>query len=291
MTTAVAISTTGDAHRLPLLAQSVKGWASTGIDRMFVTVDGDEEAYWMVVAAVGLRVNVYRVGQPLPVALGRHIHEVREGRLGVAVNKNTGIELMMEMTDAEHLFLSDDDIWPLAPESLALHVDQPLDHSMVCWGYHRLGWTSNGPWAEWDWPRGSALYVRRSVVHTVGGMVEAFGPGGHEHVEWSRRIHQRGITPALYPSPLEYAGEDAQHGQVAMRARDFWYSEDMPLPGEPIGNFRLRKNRITSVRRRGDDWKMIEEIMRRRDGITTPAPYRATDNHRGSATLYHNHRA
>lgn len=228
---------------------------------------------------------------------------MREGRLGVAVNKNTGIEALMD-AGVEHLFLSDDDTWPLSHEAVELHLSSGvsgnpshtgLAHSMVCWGYHRLQWPSHGNWAEWTWPRGSMLYAHRSVIERVGGMIEEFGPGGHEHVEWSRRIHQAGLTPVLYPTPAVYAGNgqrtDASAGGAGMGAGDYWYAEDMPRPNEGRAKFSLRKLRTTSVRRLHTDWPKIEALMARRDHDTSFVPYAAGGNGRASATLYHSRRA
>src|SRR5690348_6571428 len=171
---AVAISTTGDPHRLRLLAYSVGCWRGVMAEHnqfvhnpnLFVTVDGDINAVDRVVDAIGYEpVPIYQVGQPTSAEA---IHVPREGRLGVAVNKNTGIELMMDETDAAHLFLSDDDIWPLNPRALDFHVSgNGLSHSMVCWGQHRLldtvARTPEFRWASWSWPRGSMIYTHRSV--------------------------------------------------------------------------------------------------------------------------------
>ena len=288
----VAISTTGDEHRLSLLARCVKGWDEALPDNssMFITVDGDEDACHRVYNVVSNWTgSIFRVGQPylfpsLDTGYGTRI--IREGRLGVAVNKNTGIELLMNGAKAAHLFLSDDDTWPLRPEALDLHVsgNRGLAHSMVCWGRHRLGWINAG-YAEWTWPRGSMIYTGREVVEQVGGMVEAFGPGGHEHVEWSRRIHQAGLTPAAYPSPLPYSASNA------MGAADYWYAEDMPKKGEGMAAYAARKHRTTSVRRLPEDGAMIDEIMRSREGSSAFVPYVAGENGRASATLYHNRRA
>lgn len=309
MSTAVAISTTGDPHRLPLLVRAVEGWLKSGVNKTFVTVDGGEESMARVVETLlpfAMTPSIYRVGQPIyhyvvgqptpPAMLGHHVHKIREGRLGVAVNKNTGLELMMNNTRAEHLFLSDDDIWPLTPAALGLHVSGNATahqkhsiyqkHSMVCWGQHRFEQImQDHQCAAWSWPRGSMLYAHRSVVETVGGMIEAFGPGGHEHVEWSRRIHAHGFTPAPFVSPYVYATERA------LAAKNYWHAEDMPLPGEHIAGYAIRKESLTSVRRKPEDWKMIEEIMRRTEGSTAYVPYRADDNNRASATLYHSSRA
>lgn len=271
--TGVAISTTGDLHRLRLLHQSVKAWQAAGVDHLFVTVDGDQDAVERAAATV--RGPVYQVGQPF-AGMGPFIDQ-REGRLGVAVNKNTGLELLMKQ-DIDHLFLSDDDSWPLSPLALGLHTEAETPHSMVNWGKHRL---RTQPIA-WGWPRGSVLYAHRTAVFKVGGMVEAFGPGGHEHVEWSRRIHQHGLTETPYPAPLEYS---ASRG---MGARAFWHAEDMPFATEPRGNLISRRRHLTSVRRRDGDWEHIEKIMKEMDGRTDFVPYRSTENGRESATLYRN---
>jgi hypothetical protein len=288
MTSCVAISTTGDLHRLPFLSRTVRGWDRSGVDSMYVTVDGDEAACQRVLNVVSHWTgSVYRVGQPLPPALGQHVHKMRDGKLGVAVNKNTGLELMMTGPSfpVEHFFLSDDDIFPKNEKSIHLHMDSPMMHSMVCWGSHRLGGTHPG-YAEWDWPRGSMLYVKKPVVNMIGGMIEAFGPGGHEHVEWSRRIHAAGLSIALYPSPLAYSREDARTGHSGMGAADYWDAVDMPLDGEHIGNYGERKARITSVQRDDDDQRMIDDIMRRSEGCKHFVPYWAAQNNRASATLY-----
>ncbi len=278
--TCVAISTTGDPHRLGFLARTVKGWAESGVDHLFVTVDGDQDACDRVFDLVGLRADIYRVGQVVGIP---DRMRYREGRLGVAVNKNTGLELMMHNTDADHLFLSDDDIYPLSPMALDLHVSGNLKHSMVCWGQHRfIEIMQDYQCASWNWPRGSMMYVTRRTVEQVGGMVEAFGPGGHEHVEWSRRIHQHGITPCEYPSPYIYAT------QRAMAAGGYWKAIDMPLPGEGIAGYQIRKDQITSVRRLPGDWEKIEQLMAEQDGSRIFVPYTGRGNGRASATLYSN---
>jgi hypothetical protein len=243
---------------------------------MFVTVDGDADAVTRVEQAVGeWTASVLRVGQPednwnQPLGM-------RAGRLGVAVNKNTGLEALMDDARCDDLFLSDDDSWPLSTDALGLHLGF-LAHSMVCWGRHRKSSPRSG-YAAWTWPRGAVLFVEREVVEQVGGMIEAFGPGGHEHVEWSRRICVAGLTPADYPTPLAYI-EDAHLG-----ARRWWHCEDMPQPGETVPALLARRRRLTSIRRQPIDEVHARKIMAVRRGRAAFVPYRAADNHRSSATL------
>jgi hypothetical protein len=284
----VAISTTGDPHRMRFLETCVRAWNAvldTG-DSLFVTVDGDEAACERVRRAVYVWTGaVFRVGQR---ALDPRHHPStwytpETGlRLGVAVNKNTGLELLMDNTSADHLFLSDDDCWPLLRFSLFKHIDLDEPHSMVCWGKGRLRATDRHK-AYWSWPRGVMLYTRRDVVWAVGGMDERFGPGGHEHVEWSSRIHNAGHTSDPFCSPLIYALAGVQGD--AMRASALWHCEDMPKPGEPNDQHRARRRAMTSIDREARDWAPINKIMNERTGDASYVAFRAHENGRASATL------
>lgn len=268
----VAISTTGDEHRLGFLETCVRQWcALPDVHSLFVTVDGDDAAAQRVAEAVYEHTgSVYRVGQR-PEGAVRH---------GVAVNKNTGLELLMDVDRVEHLFLCDDDTWPLNPLGVARHVECGLAHSMVCWGDSRL-MDRNAHYASWTWPRGVLLYTHRAVVEQVGGMDERF-KGGHEHVEWSRRIHQHGLTPEPFVSPLVYA-EKGVMGH-ATRAASFWHCEDMRRRGETVAEHRLRRKQVSTMGRKRD-WETAERVMVERDGDTSFVPYRAADNSRSSATI------
>lgn len=273
MNTGVAISTTGDEHRMKFLETCVTAWSDAlpyG-DRLFVTVDGDEAAFRRVARVVYERTgSVYRVGQGAPL---------RDGHSGVAVNKNTGIELLIDNANCTRLWLSDDDVWPRNSQALELHYDLGLPHSLVAWGAHRLLPIQPEDYAAWSWPRGVAMYVEDHVVDALGGMDEKFGPGGHEHVEWSRRIYQAGFTPAPFVSPPEY------RQYRGMQARAYWSAEDMPKNGEPMSYFRQRKRKNTSVRTVSADWPRIEQIMASHDGDTSYVPFRAAANGRDAATM------
>ena len=279
----VAISTTGDEHRLGFLETTVRAWRGLLPLGSFiaVTVDGDEAALARAQGVVDRedpsgRAGGYvvRVGQPN----GSH-HEVRAGRLGVAVNKNTGIEALMDV-GCTHLFLCDDDARPKDKRAITLHTDFTLPHSMVCWGKHRLdglALTGLDRYARWSWPRGVMLYARSYVIDRVGGMDENFGPGGHEHVEWSQRIHNAGCTPAAFASPVAYAADSG--------LRQLWDCEDMRKPQEQGPQWQERKARNTTVRREPGDWTKIDALMLAREGSSDFVPYRAHENGRLSATL------
>lgn len=279
----VAISTTGDEHRLATLAQCIRGWrhALPLGSVIVVTVDGSAEDAARARAVVDGSAdghcggNTYRVGQALPPAAPAGT------RLGVAVNKNTGIELLMDAY-VEHLFLSDDDTWPLFPASLTKHTDLGVPHSMVCWGAHRL-LSGAVRTASWGWPRGVMLYTHYSVIEKVGGMDERFGPGGHEHVEWSNRICNAGLTRVPFLSPLSYALRGANG--PATQASALWHCEDMPRPGEARHEFQRRKEAFTSIGTKAEDWANINKVMASHEGDFGFVPFQAQMNGRESATL------
>lgn len=294
----VAISTTGEPHRLDLLRQSVAAWDRCLPDTsaLFVTVDGSAaEAETVRQAVYDWTGAVFRVGPRTARINGGPLKELNirhmDGspvRLGVAANKNTGIELLMENgNDIEHLFLSDDDTWPLYPESITKHINlnmaHDVRHSMVCWGRHRLDSAlTHGAYQRWTWPRGSMMYVRRNVVEAVGGMDERFGPGGHEHVEWSQRIHNAGLTPAPFCSPFSYGTRSG------MGAAALWHAEDMPRVGEKLGDHRLRRRQLTTIHREGMEWDHTNRIMAECQGRSDFVDYHAAAWGRGSATLCEN---
>jgi hypothetical protein len=280
----VAISTTGQEHRLGFLETAARHWwtalAPLGLPTtVFVTVDGSVEEFEQVMERVCGFAEVIRVGQP-DVAGSTLLREVNR-RQGVAVNKNTGIEALMGR-DVEHLFLSDDDTYPKFSQSITKHIDMGYPHSLVCWGKSRIDTLVTNPnYAAWTWPRGVMMYAHRSVVERVGGMDERFGaPGGHEHAEWSQRIHNAGLTPTPFGSPYSYVTRGGQ-GAAAL-----WHAEDMPQPGEAHGSLGSRRRAITTMRRQPGDWTRINRIMEERKGSDAFVAYTAAENGRSSATLY-----
>lgn len=130
---------------------------------------------------------------------------------GVAATKNRGIAALMD-AGCEHLFLADDDVWPVTPQWARPYVDDPQPHLMHCWGRSRL-LVDDGHYTTWRHPRGVLLYAHRSVVETVGGMRLEFGRWGGEHVEWSRRIHAAGLTAHRY-------------ADLSVARRRIWHAED-----------------------------------------------------------------
>jgi hypothetical protein len=143
---------------------------------------------------------------------------------GIARAKNKCIELLMN-AGVEHLFLADDDTWPLLADWWQPYVASPEPHLMHL--FKDVDWRTPGkcthltsPRTLWDdgthyaqaHPRGDMLYLHRTVVERVGGMRPEFGTWGYEHVEYSRRIYDAGLTTWPFA--------DAADG------RNIWYNSD-----------------------------------------------------------------
>lgn len=187
-------------------------------------------------------------------------------RDGVAVTKNRGIAALMD-SGVEHLFLADDDMHPLQRFSWTRYVDDPARHLSLSWGKRRSKGTvvnARGQWSAWEWPRGVLLYAHRSVIEKVGGMRTEYGHGGHEHVDFSRRVFQAGLGPA-HADPFCDLVQDP---------RDWFHCEDWQRPGETPTQLQARRRRITTVKRTAADRKWIAELWAKYDGDTSFVEYR-----------------
>lgn len=126
-----------------------------------------------------------------------------ENPVGIARAKNKCLELL---DDCEHIFLFDDDSYPLVRNWEIPYIESPEPHLMrifedlakgpkindiekIFEDSHHIAWTGS---------RGNMLYVHRSVLDIVGGMDPEFGRWGYEHGDWSNRIYAAGLTSWRY---------------------------------------------------------------------------------------------
>lgn len=187
------------------------------------------------------------------------IHTVYDTeREGVAVTKNRGLQELMD-AECEHIFLADDDVYPLHRGSWERYVSDPEPHLMLSWGAHRLLERKDG-YAVFSHPRGVMLYFHRSVIEAVGGYRTEF-PNFHEHVDLSRRIHQAGLTTHRF-------------ADIDRDPREFWYAEDMPKLGETRQMFAARKRRHSTIRRTSAQTRRATELWESLDGDTSFVEYR-----------------
>lgn len=114
-----------------------------------------------------------------------------ETRSGIPAAKNKCLEL----AKYDHIFLFDDDTYPIVDEWYLPYVNSGKEHlcytflgkykSVNGFKYHTLG-------------NGCMLYVTRKCIDTIGGFDWNYGLGKYEHVDFSRRIHNAGLTDAQF---------------------------------------------------------------------------------------------
>lgn len=122
---------------------------------------------------------------------------------GISKAKDKCFELLR---DSEHLFLFDDDCWPIVDGWEKPYIESPENHLMYIFDNFRPNPTLNDTCViysddrvtAYSHPRGCMLYYTRKCLETVGGMDRSFTRWGFEHGDLSNRIHSAGLTTWRY---------------------------------------------------------------------------------------------
>jgi len=119
-----------------------------------------------------------------------------EKNVGVAVAKNKCLELL---EGCEHIFLFDNDTYPLTPEWWIPYVDSDEPHLMYQFKIPgkpksdmRLLHEDENIKAYSN-TRGAMIYLHRSAINTVGGFDNEYGTF-FEHPDLTNRIYNAGLT-------------------------------------------------------------------------------------------------
>ena len=172
-------------------------------------------------------------------------------RLGVAMTKNTGIAALMD-AGCDHLFLADDDVYPKCDEWWQPYLDSLEPHLSYQWPKIRPSsnkWRlvhDDGDHFSIGFPRGVLLYAERRVIETVGGMDPAHGAWGGEHVDFSHRIYEAGLTSWPY---ADVCG-----------SRKLWYAHDRER-GNTVGSTFSLKDRREMARLNGAQWCKHKDLF------------------------------
>jgi glycosyltransferase involved in cell wall biosynthesis len=123
-----------------------------------------------------------------------------EKNAGIAIAKNKCIELL---EGCEHIFLVDDDVWPISQLWWVPYVQSKQVH--FCYTF-QTGSTListlkpiKGELLKSSTAvRGCMMYYHKSVFERVGGFRNDFIGYGWEHIEFTNRIYNSGLTPERY---------------------------------------------------------------------------------------------
>jgi glycosyltransferase involved in cell wall biosynthesis len=131
--------------------------------------------------------------------------------VGIASAKNKCLELLQ---DCEHIFLSDDDCYPKVKDWFVPYIESGVKHLSFTFDKVKSG-RANGNFVsgncegliEYVNPCGCMLYIHRLCLDVVGGFDDGYIKWGYEHVDFSRRVYNAGLTPRPFldvPNSLDY---------------------------------------------------------------------------------------
>jgi len=112
---------------------------------------------------------------------------------GIAKAKNMCLALL---DDCEHIFLADDDTFPVVDNWYEHYIDSGEPHLSFTFG-RKVIKESNGL-IEYELPCGCMLYINRKCLDIVGGFDTDFEGYSYEHVNYSQRAYNCGLTSAKY---------------------------------------------------------------------------------------------
>ncbi|ELE9741182.1 glycosyltransferase family 2 protein [Enterobacter kobei] len=128
-----------------------------------------------------------------------------ETSLGIVTSKNASLSALMD-AGCEHLFLWDDDAWPIADNWHLPYIESPELHLAYQFldlaGRNKLNDMTvlyrDDKHIAYTGQRGVMLYYHRSAIEKVGGFDPVYGRGMYEHSDLALRIHNAGLTTWAY---------------------------------------------------------------------------------------------
>ncbi|HDC4490766.1 TPA: glycosyltransferase family 2 protein, partial [Enterobacter asburiae] len=120
---------------------------------------------------------------------------------GIVTSKNASLTMLVD-AGCEHLFLWDDDAWPIADNWHLPYIESPEPHLAYQFldlaGPRKINDMTviyrDGKHIAYTGQRGVMLYYHRSAIDKVGGFDPVYGRGMYEHPDLALRIHNAGLT-------------------------------------------------------------------------------------------------
>jgi len=120
---------------------------------------------------------------------------------GIVAAKNASLSALVDV-GCEHLFLFDDDAWPIADNWHLPYIGSPEPHLAYQFldlaGTRKLNDISvlyrDERHVAYTGQRGVMLYYHYSAIERVGGFDPVYGRGMYEHSDLATRIHNAGLT-------------------------------------------------------------------------------------------------
>ncbi|MCI1899264.1 MAG: glycosyltransferase family 2 protein [Enterobacter sp.] len=133
---------------------------------------------------------------PESVKLLRH-----ESSRGIVASKNASLTALVD-AGCEHIFLWDDDAWPIADDWHQPYIESPEPHLAYQFldlaGPRKINDMTvlyrDDKHIAYTGQRGVMLYYHRSAIEKVGGFDPVYGRGMYEHPDLALRIYNAGLS-------------------------------------------------------------------------------------------------
>lgn len=150
----------------------------------------------------GAVVIVIDDGSRIPVVAPEWVKLIRhDASQGIVAAKNACLRALMD-AGCQHLFLWDDDAWPVSDGWHQPYIDSPEPHLAYQFldlaGPRKLKDITilhqDARHVAYSGQRGVMLYYRRDVIEKIGGFDWVYGRGMYEHSDLAMRIYHAGLT-------------------------------------------------------------------------------------------------
>lgn len=229
----------------------------------------------------GALVVVVDDGSSKPVAVPDGVTSIRRDMSrGIVAAKNASLEALMN-AGCEHLFLWDDDAWPIAGGWEQPYIDSPEPHLSYQFQDFATGKKLNDiavlyrddKHVAYTGQRGVMLYYHRSAIETVGGFDSVYERGMYEHSDLAMRIHNAGLTSWAF---ADVAGSDK-----LIYSLDENEAVERSVP-KPDREAQVKRNVTIHNKRRDDGYTGYAEYRQKQNVVITTLLTSQPDPQRGS---------
>lgn len=205
----------------------------------------------------------------------------QEKSLGIVASKNRSLEALID-AGCEHLFLWDDDAYPISDNWHVPYIESPEPHLAYQFldlaGAKKLNDMAvlyrDEQHIAYTGQRGVMLYYHRSAIEKVGGFDSVYGRGMYEHPDLALRIHNAGLTT--------WANTDVAGSEALIYSLDE-HEEVERSVSRPDREALVRNNVTIFNARRDSGYAGYAEYRRQRDAVITSFLTGQPDPQRGTA--------
>jgi hypothetical protein len=199
---------------------------------------------------------------------------------GIVAAKNASIEALIN-AGCEHLFLWDDDAWPIAGGWEQPYIESPEPHLAYQFQDFATGKKLNdiavlyrdGKHVAYTGQRGVMLYYHRSAIEKVGGFDSIYERGMYEHSDLALRIHNAGLT--------SWAFADVVGSEKLIYSLDEHEAVERSVP-KPDREAQVKRNVTIHNKRRDDGYTGYAEYRQKQSVVITTLLTSQPDPQRGS---------